>query len=162
MSDAIQGDQLETERVTPVALLKFMREHRLAVQVSVSSEGRPQAAVVGIAVTDEFEIVFDTLSSTRKAANLRQNLRLAFVIGGLNGGDERSVQYEGVADEPSGDELERLKNCYYAAHPDGPSRLTWSGLIYVRARPMWIRYSDYNVNPPEIVEFDVESLNLRA
>jgi hypothetical protein len=29
----------------------------------------------------------------------------------------------------------------------------WPGLIYVRARPTWIRYSDYNVDPPQIVEF---------
>lgn len=145
--------------MTPAELLKFMREHRLAVQVSVSEEGRPQAAVVGIAVTDEFEIVFDTLSSTRKAANLRHDSRVAFVIGGLNDGDERSVQYEGVADEPSGNELERLKNRYYAVHPDGPSRLHWSGLVYIRARPVWVRYSDYNLDPPEIVEFDAEGLN---
>jgi hypothetical protein len=117
--------------------------------------------VVGIAVTDEFEIVFDTLSSTRKATNLRQNSRLAFVIGGLIAGDERSVQYEGVAEEPSGDELERLKSLYYAVYPDGPSRLSWSGLIYIRVRPVWIRYSDYNANPPEIVEFDAEGLDLR-
>lgn len=144
------------------ALLKFMREHRLAVQVSVSREGHPQAAVVGIAVTDEFEIVFDTLSSTRKATNLRQNSRLAFVIGGLIAGDERSVQYEGVADEPSGDELERLKSLYYTVYPDGPRRLSWSGLIYIRVRPVWIRYSDYNANPPEIVEFDAEGLDLRT
>ena len=42
---------------------------------------------------------------------------------------------------------------YYAAYPDGPSRLSWPGLIYVRVRPTWIRYSNYSVDPPEIVEF---------
>lgn len=144
--------------MTPVALLDFLRRHRLAVQASVSATGRPQAAVVGIAVTDKFEIVFDTLESTRKAQNLRRNRRLALVIGGLDAGDERTVQYEGVADEPSGEELERLKSVYYAVFPDGPSRLGWPGLVYVRVRPTWVRYSDYNVDPPEIVELGAAEL----
>ena len=147
--------------MTPTALLEFMRRHRLAVQVSVSSAHGPQAAVVGIAVTDEFEIVFDAIESSRKATNLRQNSKAALVIGGLSPGDERTVQYEGVADEPSGDELERLKSIYYSVYPDGPSRLSWPGLVYVRVRPRWIRYSDYNISPPELVEFQAADLVTR-
>jgi general stress protein 26 len=142
------------------ALLEFVRFHRLAVQASVSAEGAAQAAIVGFAVTDQFEIVFDTLETTRKAQNLRQNPRVALVIGGWVPGDERTVQYEGLADEPSGSEMERLKESYYAVYPDGPSRLSWPGLIYIRVRPTWIRYSDYNRNPPEIVGFRAESLVL--
>jgi general stress protein 26 len=139
-------------------LLEFLRRHRLAVQASVSEEGSPQAAVVGYAVTEKFEIVFDTLESTRKAQNLRKNPKVALVIGGLSEGEESTVQYEGVADEPSGEELERLKKVYYEAYPDGPSRLSWPGLIYVRVRPKWIRYSNFSVNPPEIVGFSSDQL----
>ena len=61
-------------------------------------------------------------------------------------------------EEPSGVELERLKQTYYAVYPDGPSRLNWPGLIHVRARPTWIRYSDYTLDPPQIVEFTAERL----
>ena len=139
--------------MNPQKLLDFMRVHRLAVQASVSAAGVPQAAMVGFAVTDQFEIVFDTLQTTRKAQNLRQNPHVAFVIGGWVPDDERTVQYEGEADEPSGAELDRLKQVYYAAYPDGPGRRSWPGLIYVRVRPTWVRYSDYNKDPPEIVEF---------
>jgi general stress protein 26 len=146
--------------MNPGALLEFLRIHRLAVQSSVSAAGAAQAAIVGFAVTDRFEIVFDTLATTRKARNLRQNPRVALVIGGWTPGDERTVQYEGVADEPSGPELERSKAAYYAAYPDGPDRVSWPGLIYVRVRPTWVRYSDYNRDPPEIVEFPGESLVL--
>ena len=139
-------------------LLRFLRTHGVAVEASVSPGGGAQAAVVGFAITDRFEIVFDTVDSTRKAQNLRLNPKLAFVIGGLLPGDERTVQYEGVADEPSGDELDRLTQVYYQAYPDGPSRLKWPGIMYVRVRPTWIRYSDYNVDPPLIVEFTSEQL----
>ena len=140
-------------------LLEFLRRQRLAVQASVSGTGTPQAAVVGYAVTDTFELVFDTLASSRKAQNLRNNSRIALVIGGTHDGDEQTVQYEGIADEPSGAELDALTRVYYATWPDGPSRLSWPGLIYVRVRPTWIRYSDFSASPPEIVEFIAAQLN---
>jgi general stress protein 26 len=135
-----------------------MRAHRLAVQATASTDGAPQAAVVGFAVSDRFEIVFDTLASTRKALNIRANARVAFVIGGLKKNDERTVQFEGIADEPTGTELERLKRIYYEIFPDGPDRLNWPGLIYVRVQPTWIRYSDYTRDPPEIAEFGRKDL----
>jgi len=144
--------------VTPRDLLQFLQSHRLAVQTSVSALGTPQAAVVGIAVSDRFEIIFDTLASTRKAVNLRANPKAALVVGGLTNGDERTAQIEGLADEPSGAELERLTRVYYDVYPDGPSRLSWDGLIYVRVRPAWIRFSDYNQGPPLIVEFTEDQL----
>ena len=46
----------------------------------------------------------------------------------------------------------------YRVYPDGPSRLSWPGIMYVRVRPTWIRYSDYNVDPPLIVEFTAGQL----
>jgi hypothetical protein len=118
----------------------------------------PESAVVGIAVSDAFEIVFDTVDTSRKARNLRERTGIAFVIGGLAAGDERTVQYEGVADEPTGVDHARLTELYYTVFPDGRERLTWSGLIYLRATPTWLRYSDYNKNPPEILEFDAAAL----
>jgi general stress protein 26 len=140
--------------MTRDALFDFMRSEKYAVQSSVSPNGVPQAAVVGIAVSDCFEIVFDTLASSRKAANLRANPAVAFVIGGTRDGDERTVQYEGTADEPTGAELERLQRVYFAQFPDGRLRQSWPGLIYVRVKPTWIRYSNFNTQPPEIVEFE--------
>jgi hypothetical protein len=56
--------------MTRVELLQFLRRYRLAVQASIGPGGAPQAAVVGFAVSDALEIVFDTLTSTRKFRNL--------------------------------------------------------------------------------------------
>ena len=139
-------------------LLAFLRTQRLAVQASLGPENTVQAALIGIAVTDALEIVFDTLATTRKARNLRVSPRIALVIGGRSPGDERTVQYEGIADEPTGTELERLKATYFDAWPDGPSRASWPGLMYVRVRPTWIRYSDFNQNPPLITELSGQQL----
>lgn len=144
--------------MTRQELLAMMRVHRYAIQASVSSTASPQAAVVGVIVTDDFELFFDTLDTTRKMRNLRQNPKIAFVIGGTLEGDERTVQYEGVADEPKGSELASLKTIYFDRFPDGPGRQTWPGLVYVRTRPSWIRYSDFNVVPPVIIELDGQEL----
>jgi pyridoxine/pyridoxamine 5'-phosphate oxidase len=148
--------------MTPRELLAFMRTHRVAVQASVTPAAAPQAAVVGIAITDGFEVVFDTLGSSRKAHNLRANPSIALVMGGLMPGDERTVQYEGVADEPDGAERERLTEAYYAVYPDGRDRLSWPGLTYFRVRPRWIRYSDFGQAPPLIAEFTGGQLALQS
>lgn len=139
-------------------LLAFLRTQRFAVQASRNARGSTQAALVGIAVTDSLEIVFDTVSSTRKARNLLANPRAALVIGGWLPGDERTVQYEGIADRPTGDELDRLKAAYFSAWPDGVSRSAWPGLVYIRVRPTWIRYSDFNRAPSLVVEFTGDEL----
>jgi hypothetical protein len=130
-----------------------MRSHSLAVQASVSPRGAPQAGVVGFIVTDDFEIIFDTVDTTRKVVNLRGNAACAFVIGGMLNGDERTVQYEGIADEPTGADLERLKQLYFVRFPDGRDRQRWPGLTYLRVRPRWLRFSDFNQSSPAIVEF---------
>jgi general stress protein 26 len=144
--------------IGPAELLSFMREHPLAVQASVSAAGTPQAAVVGVIVSVDFEVFFDTDAGSRKVENLRRNPRIALVFGGSEPGDERTLQYEGVADEPQGEELERLQSAYFEVFPSGRDRLGWPGITYVRARPTWIRYTDFDSDPPLSVEFDPSDL----
>jgi len=130
-------------------LVSFLRRHRLAVEASVSPESGPQAAVVGVAVSDAGEVVFDTLSSSRKCRNLRQDPRIALVMGW---DEECTVQYEGIADEPSGAELERMKALYLSVFPDGREREKWPGITYFRVRPLWVRYSDFSGAEPSSSE----------
>jgi hypothetical protein len=141
--------------MTRAELCAFIRRHRYAVEASVAPSGAPQAAVVGIAVSDDLELVFDTLASTRKASNLRRDGRIALVVGW---DEEQTVQIEGTADEPAGAALEALQRIYFAAFPDGPSRLAWPGITYVRVRPTWVRYSDFRGPEPRIVELSAEAL----
>jgi pyridoxine/pyridoxamine 5'-phosphate oxidase len=119
------------------------------VEATIGESGMPQAALIGVAFSDSLEIVFDTIETSRKVVALRASPKIALVIGW---DDERTVQIEGVADEPRGVELERLKHVYFAAFPDGPQRQAWPGITYVRVRPTWIRYSDFRTAPPVIVE----------
>jgi len=144
--------------MTKSDLLAFLRTHKWAVEASVSEQGAAQAALVGVGATDELELVFDTIASSRKAVNLKAHPRAAFVVGGWEAGDERTLQYEGVVDFPLGDVLDRVKAAYFAAFPDGQSRLSWPGITHARVRPTWIRFSDYTVTPPVIEEFEFDDL----
>lgn len=137
--------------MTRAELLPFLQTHRLGVQSTVSPTGEPQAAVVGIGVTPELEIVFDTLDTTRKCRNLRADPRIALVIGW---DEEITVQLQGIADEPTGAERDRILEAYFTAYPDGRDRLAWKGITHFRVRPTWIRYSDFNVGG-EIVDIQV-------
>lgn len=129
-------------------LVAFLRAQPWAVQASVGLDGAPQAAVIGVAVTDDVELVFDTLDSTRKCQNLRRDPRIALVLGWDDG---QTVQYDGIADEPLGDELERLRAIYLARFPDGEARRAWPGITYWRVRPRLIRYSDFRGEAPRMI-----------
>lgn len=135
-----------------------MRQELYAVQASVSALGAPQAAIVGVIVSDKFEVFFDTLANSRKTVNLRQRSAAALVIGPAASGSERTVQLQGAADEPTGADLDRLLELYFARFPDGRERQKWPGITYWRVSPTWLRYSDYSVDPPEIVEFKASDL----
>ena len=130
-------------------IFEFMAKETLAVLGSISPEGVPQSALVGIAVTADLEIIFDTVKSSRKYRNLAANPKASFVVGCSS---EKTVQFEGLAAELAGVELERYQRIYFAKWPDGPSRLSWPGICYFVVRPKWIRYSDFDRRPPEIVE----------
>lgn len=131
------------------ALYEFMQARRFGVMASVSPQRAPEAALVGYAVTPDFELVFDTTDATRKWTNLRANPNIAFVIG-WDGSE--TVQYEGVADEPRGEERERLVKTYLDVFPDGEARQEWPGITYFRVKPRWIRFSSY-YRPRSITEF---------
>lgn len=130
-------------------LVAYLREHRLGVLATAGDAGRPQAAAMGFAVTDQLEVLFDTLRSSRKYVNLAQNPRVAVVV--WEG--ETTVQLEGLARELDGDELARLQASYFQAFPDGPGRLSWPGITYFAIRPTWVRFADYGGAPPQIEEW---------
>src|ERR1700744_578855 len=105
-------------------LLDYLRNKRLGVLGTLAPSGEPQAALVGYAVTPDFELLFDTLRTTRKYSNIIGNPRASFTLGNTAGsGDERTAQYEGVAEELVGETLVRLQPIYFAAWPDGINRI---------------------------------------
>ncbi len=86
-------------------LYDFMTQHKLGVLGTLSRAGTPQSALVGIAITPRLEIVFDTVKSSRKYANLKSAASCSFVIGWAG---EQTVQYEGRAEELKPPEIREI------------------------------------------------------
>lgn len=144
--------------MTEADLYSFLAKQKLGVLGTIGPSGAPQSALMGIAVTEQFEIVFDTVKSSRKYPNLIARSACSFVIGGWGAG-EQTVQYQGEAEELKSPDLERYQEIYFRAYPDGPARMSWPGIVYFVVRPAWIRYSDFDQNPPLMREFTFPSAN---
>ena len=134
--------------MSPQRLVDFIATRDLAVASYLSPEGTPQSAVVAIAVTPDLEIVFDTVSTSRKYRNLKARPQCSIAM--WKG--EVTVQYEGIAEEPAGEDLDRFKEAYFKKLPDGRDRQSWPGIAYFVVRPKWIRYSDFSARPRLIEE----------
>ena len=121
-------------------LQAFINARRYGVIATNSASGAPESAVVGLAATMALELVFDTTDGTRKIANLRRDPNISVVIGWS---DDGTLQYEGAADEPRGEDLARIQQVYFETFRDGRERLKWKGITYVRIKPSWIRFTSY-------------------
>ena len=119
--------------------VEFVGDHRYGVVATLGSAGEPQAAIVGIAVTDRGEVVFDALPDSRKAMNVDGDERVALVILTDN---EVTLQCEGAADRPREGDLTRCQDTYFKAFPQGRQRAV-DGAILIRITPHWARVSDF-------------------
>jgi pyridoxine/pyridoxamine 5'-phosphate oxidase len=122
---------------------------RYLVVSTVNEAGAPEGALMGFALTQANEIVFDTLSTSRKAVNLARNPATALVIGWEDG---ISLQMEGVARRPAAEDLANAKEAYFRQWPDGRARENWPDIAYIVVQPKWIRYANYS-GVPVIEEF---------
>jgi hypothetical protein len=135
--------------VTKDELKKFMQSHRLAVIATAGRDRKPEAALVDIAVTDALEVIFETTSATRKINNLRENPQVSLVIGW---NDNKTLQCDGLVDQPLGREQERVIQQYLTTYPEKASHQHWPGNHHFRVRSLWMRFSDYH-SPRSVVEF---------
>lgn len=128
-------------------VFSFIAGKRLAVVATAHIDGGIEAALVGFAITSEFQLVFDTQAKSRKAMNLRRASRVAMVVGW---DDETTVQIEGYAIEPTGAALMKAQEAYFKTWPEGRARATSPDLTYFVIKPTWLRYSQYE--PESLVQ----------
>ena len=143
--------------MTRAELVQFLRRHRLAVQASVAPGGAPQAAVVGFAVSDGCEIVFDTVTTTRKYRNLTADPRIALVIGWDH---EITAQIEGVVDFPTGDDSPASRMLLRGVS-EGRDRLLADITHAAFARPESTPLN-HTTDPPTIVELTLAASAIRS
>ena len=93
--------------------------------------------------------MFDSLASSRKAVNLVRRPAAALVVGW---DDDISIQIEGDARRPQGEDLANAKAAYFREWPDGRARENWPDIAYIVVKPRWMRYACY-AGAPVIEEF---------
>jgi general stress protein 26 len=124
-------------------IYQFIAQHRLAVVSTTSSSDNPESALVGIAVSINLEIVFETVAASGKYQNILHSAKVSVVVGW---DDEVTVQYEGHATVLGYDgDADNMREIFYRAYPDGRERAdTGPGLVHIKVSPKWIRYSNFN------------------
>ncbi len=130
-------------------ILDFIKKQDLAVIATVDGEGLPEAALVAISETDDLELIFGSLSNTRKNKNIENNSQVAFVIGCNKG---ITIQYEGRAVKLEGKDREEAQQIHIKKLPSSAKYKDMEGQEYFKVTPKWIRYSDFNKTPEEIFE----------
>ena len=130
-------------------LHNFIKEHKLAVIATVTGSALPEAAVIGIAVNENLEIICSSFSTSRKYQNLLKNPRVAMVIGWEKG---RTVQYEGIATELSEDEAEEHLETSLEKTPAVGKYVQREYKVVYKITPKWIRYTNLSVDPWDKVE----------
>jgi uncharacterized pyridoxamine 5'-phosphate oxidase family protein len=140
--------------MTTAFLYDFISRHKYAVLSTVTAGNKPEAALVGFAVTPDLKLIFDTVTTSRKYRNLLQNPSIALVIGWES---EQTIQYEGIAGVGGTEELEQLLPAYFEKFPEGRDRKeNWKDIVYFCVLPKWIRYSDFT-GPVQIEEMGFSS-----
>ncbi|WP_448003416.1 pyridoxamine 5'-phosphate oxidase family protein [Agromyces bauzanensis] len=130
-------------------LIEYVRSQRWGVVSTLGTDGRPQAAHLAIAATGRGELAFDAKPESRKIANLRRDPRIAVVVGGADG---TTLQCEGIADFPEGDDLLRCVDAYLERFPEFAESIRSGTVVVVRVTPTWARYGDYRTESPILVE----------
>ncbi|MFK0329812.1 pyridoxamine 5'-phosphate oxidase family protein [Rhizobium sp. NPDC090275] len=129
-------------------LLEFLRKHKLAVIATCHGDGKPEAATIDFSVRDNLEVVFSAFKETRKFGNLAERPCVAFVVGW---DDNITVQYEGEATRVAAADIEEYQEAYLGSLPAAREFIERGAVIF-KATPRWIRYSDFNQEPPELIE----------
>ena len=135
---------------------EFLRQQNLGVISTVSEQGTLEAALVNYGVTEDLDLILETLHTSRKYRNLCRNPHMAMVVG--TGKECLTCQYEGVVSWPSDAALPGLLDVYFAARPEGLLHRGWPDLVYLHVRPTWIRISNYDLMHWNVRELDLQDL----
>ena len=129
------------------AFVAFARAEGMAVLATASPAGEPEAALLGVAVTDAGELVVDIVGTARKLANIERNDQVALVIGW----GEVSFQIEGRIRLVDGEERRRYEQVYLGRFPG--SRVTDPAFAVAVITPGWVRRYDARTDPARTDSF---------
>ena len=138
-------------------ILDFLHSHDDCVLSTIGADGAPQSATVGFSENTRGELMFGTFDTSRKFRNLQRDQRVSVVVG-FEG--STTVQYEGIARQLTGAELQERQKAHFAKIPSVEQYKDNPGQVYFTITPTWARYTNYHAHPWKIheLEFDMSKL----
>lgn len=131
---------------------QFIGRFHTCVLATVTKDGLPQSATVGLSCDDNFSILIGTNKSTRKYKNLKNNSKVSLVVG-FDG--SATLQYEGNATELLAADSKQKLAQHHKKNPGAIKFAEQPGQVYFLIRPSWVRFTDYASKNPifETTEF---------
>ncbi len=116
---------------------EFLHNQLFCVVARTNISGGASAATVGFSHDEKFQFLIATNKATRKYTDITANHKVALVIGFE---PPYTVQFEGVAQELTADELgERLEQ-HYTKNPMAREFAGQDGETYFLISPAWLRF----------------------
>jgi general stress protein 26 len=134
---------------TTEELYDFMASYGIGIVSTVGSDGLPSGAIVGFGQTKELQILFGTSNTSQKYKNISANPHVAFTLGGNT---PETIQLKGVARELSSDELDIVRQNYWAKNPHAEAHHQDPNERYFIITPTWLRYTNLRATPWDITE----------
>lgn len=116
--------------------ITFINTHPLGVVATVSPDGDPSAALIGMTALSSGQILFCAKGDGRTLRNIRDHARVALVF---SRDDIETIQIEGNAWIPRGEVLTGLLAEWKLANPDSGIFNPGSDLTLVVVEPTWMR-----------------------
>ena len=132
----------------------FTRYHLAVIATANPDTADPEAALVAYVYNDKLELFFQTNKYSRKAANLKRNPQVAFVMG-LALEDLVTIQYQGRATQiTKKEEREACKKMFIDRNSPtaSPKYLEHPDAIYFKVVPTWVGCHDYRGKQPQVLE----------
>ena len=124
-------------------VLSFISKEILAAVATVDESGNPEVATMVVSQTDDLDLIFQTPNYYRKYKNIKNNPNIAVTFG-FSLEDFTTVQFEGVANEAKGDEIEMCRKIYVGKNPRSKRYAHLPENKYFIVKPKWIRYWNFN------------------
>lgn len=134
-------------------ILEVLRQNEFGV-IATNGTQAPESAVVAVSETEDLEIIFGSFDHNRKNKNIKNNPNISIVIG-WDKIIKKTLQIEGIAILTEGEEREMAENIHCAKNKGSNVYRGNSKQEYFKVKPVWIRYSDFSVNPKEVWEVNV-------
>lgn len=129
--------------MTSLEILAFLDAHTLCVLSTADEKGKPEAAVVGFSVHDDFQMIVATSSETRKLANVIVNPQVAVVV--WDG--SQTLQFEGKAHVLEGKEIAEWQPKHFAKRQGSQKYKDDPNERYILIEPTWLRFTDASRHP---------------